>query len=53
VSWTFVARATELRTFRRCRRAWDLGARTRLGHAPLATLPFVFGRAIRDALATY
>jgi hypothetical protein len=52
VSWTFIAAAAEVRQFRRCRRAWDLGAEARQGYSPRPP-PFDFDRAARQALATY
>src|SRR5919205_2941661 len=43
--------------FKRCRRAWDLGSRTRQNLEPLATPASSFrldlDRALRDALAVY
>jgi hypothetical protein len=40
--------------FKRCRRAWDLGARPRRNLEPLAAAdPFDADRALRDALAVY
>lgn len=47
-------RPWESAMFRRCRRAWDLGARERQDYEPVEpTRVFDFGEAIRDALEVY
>ncbi len=50
----YVTRPQENGLFRRCRRAWDLGARERQDYEPIepATV-FDFGEAIHDALDVY
>lgn len=54
MGWTLALRPGELESFRRCPRAWDLGARVRQNYVPiLAAKVFDFGRAMRDALAVY
>ncbi len=54
MSWTFVLRSHEMESFRRCRRAWDLGARTRQNYVPIAPAHvFDLDKAIHDALAVY
>jgi PD-(D/E)XK nuclease superfamily len=54
VSVNYVARPWESRLFRRCRRAWDLGARERQDYEPAAPAQvFDFGEAIHDALDVY
>lgn len=54
MSWTFVLRPQEMESFRRCRRAWDLGARTRQNYVPITPVHvFDFDRAVHDALAVY
>ena len=54
MTWACVLRPSEMATFRRCRRAWDLGSRIRQNLVP-AVPPrvFDFDRAIHDALAVY
>ena len=34
MTWAYVLRPREMATFRRCRRAWDFGARIRLNYVP-------------------
>lgn len=47
-------RPWESALFRRCRRAWDLGARERQDYEPVApTRVFDFDEAVRDALEVY
>jgi len=54
VSVNYVARPWESRLFRRCRRAWDLGARERQGYEPIEPAQvFDFGEAMHDALDVY
>jgi hypothetical protein len=54
MSWTLTLRSTELETFRRCPRAWDLGSRNRQNYVPIVPCDvFDFDRAIRDALAVF
>ena len=49
-----VIRPAESDQFRRCRRAWDLGARERQNYEPaVPARVFDFGEAIRDALDVY
>jgi hypothetical protein len=54
MAWAHVLRPQEMATYRRCRRAWDFGARTRQNLIP-AVPPsvFDFDRAIHNALAVY
>jgi hypothetical protein len=52
--WAHVVRDTDRSLFKRCRRAWDLGARSRRNLAPVAAAaPPDLDRAVRDALAVY
>ncbi|HEU5002098.1 MAG TPA: hypothetical protein VFW71_04890 [Actinomycetota bacterium] len=54
MTWAFVLRPQEMATYRRCRRAWDLGARIRQNYIPaVSSRPFDFDKAIHDALAVY
>jgi PD-(D/E)XK nuclease superfamily len=54
VSVNYVARPWESRLFRRCRRAWDLGARERQDYEPIEPAQvFDFGEAMHDALDVY
>ncbi|MDQ3761503.1 MAG: PD-(D/E)XK nuclease family protein [Actinomycetota bacterium] len=54
MSVNYVARPWERRLFRRCRRAWDLGARERQDYELIEpTQVFDFGEAIHDALDVY
>ena len=54
MTWAYVLRPREMATFRRCRRAWDLGARIRQNFVPAQPhRVFDFDKAIHDALAVY
>ncbi|HMC81558.1 MAG TPA: hypothetical protein VKO35_13515, partial [Acidimicrobiia bacterium] len=54
MTWAYVLRPREMATFRRCRRAWDFGARIRRNYVPAtAHRVFDFDKAIHDALAVY
>jgi PD-(D/E)XK nuclease superfamily len=54
VGVNYVVRPPESVLFRRCRRAWDLGARERQNYEPIEPLQvFDFGEAIHDALDVY
>lgn len=54
MAWAYIIRSADRRSFKRCRRAWDLGSRLRQNYKPLKpTKVFNFNRAIRDALAVY
>jgi hypothetical protein len=54
VSVNYLARPWESRLFRRCRRAWDLGARERQDYEPIEPAQsFSFSEAIHDALDVY
>jgi hypothetical protein len=54
VSVNYVARPWESQLFRRCRRAWDFGARERQNYEPAEPgRVFDFGEAIHDALDVY
>src|SRR6266540_2921680 len=54
MTWAYVLRPREMATYRRCRRAWDLGARIRRNYVPrLPSRVFDFDKAIHDALAIY
>ena len=54
MSINYVARPWESRLFRRCRRAWDLGARERQDYEPIEPARvFDIGEAIHDALDVY
>ena len=49
-----IIRAAERASFKRCRRAWDFGSRSRQNYEPLIPAqPFDFERAIHDALALF
>jgi hypothetical protein len=49
-----MARPWESRLFRRCRRAWDFGARERQDYEPIERVQvFDFGEAMHDALDVY
>jgi len=50
--WTDIVRSTELQAWRRCRRAWDLGAGSRQRDAPRVPPPFDFDHEAHSALAT-
>lgn len=50
----YVIRPEDRTSFRRCRRAWDLGSRSRQNYELIAPAwSFDLGEAIRDALAVY
>ena len=52
--WAHVVRDTDRSRFKQCRRAWDLGARSRRNLVPAAPAgPPDLDRAVRDALAVY
>jgi hypothetical protein len=52
--WAYVLRPGEMADYRRCRRAWDLGARIRQNFVPaVPPRAFDFDKAIHDALAVY
>ncbi len=54
MTWAYVLRPREMATFRRCRRAWDFGARIRRNYVPARPQRvFDFDKAIHDALAVY
>lgn len=54
MAWAYVLRPSEMAAYRRCRRAWDLGARVRQNLVPAAPgRVFDFDRAMHDALAVY
>src|SRR5256885_13836089 len=54
MTWAYVLRPREMATFRRCRRAWDFGARIRRNFVPaLPHRVFDFDKAVHDALAVY
>lgn len=54
MSWAYIIRASDRKIFKRCRRAWDLGSRSRQNYEPLIPLQvFDFERAIHDALAIF
>jgi hypothetical protein len=54
MTWAYVLRPREMATYRRCRRAWDFGARIRQNYIPaVPTRVFDFDKAIHDALAVY
>jgi hypothetical protein len=53
VGWAFIVRSRDLEAYRRCRRAWDLGAQVRQRYVPAIPPPFDFDKAIHDALAVY
>ena len=49
-----IIRAAERSTFKRCRRAWDFGSRSRQNYEPLVPdQPFDLSKAIHDALAIW
>ncbi|HMC08177.1 MAG TPA: hypothetical protein VKL22_02470, partial [Actinomycetota bacterium] len=54
MTWAYVLRPREMATYRRCRRAWDFGARIRQNYIPaLPPRVFDFDKAVHDALAVY
>ena len=54
MAWAYVLRPREMAAYRRCRRAWDFGARTRQNYVPVVPPKvFDFDRAIHAALAVY
>jgi hypothetical protein len=54
MAWAHVIRSSERESFKRCRRAWDFGSRTRQNLEPIKpTRVFDFDRAIHAALAVY
>jgi hypothetical protein len=54
MTWAYVLRPREMAAYRRCRRAWDLGARIRQDYVPaLPERVFDFDRALHDGLAVY
>ncbi|TMI71727.1 MAG: hypothetical protein E6H05_12155, partial [Bacillati bacterium ANGP1] len=54
MTWAYVLRPREMATYRRCRRAWDFGARIRQNYTPaLPPRVFDFDKAVHDALAVY
>lgn len=54
MAWAYVLRPAEMADYRRCRRAWDLGARIRQDFVPaVPPAVFDFDKAIHDAMAVY
>jgi hypothetical protein len=53
MSWAYIIRPGERDLFRRCRRAWDFGARSRRDLEPRQGGPPDLARALREALAVY
>ena len=54
MAWAYIINSSDRRSFKRCRRAWDLGSRARQNYEPIKpTRVFDFARAICDALAVY
>jgi hypothetical protein len=54
MTWAYIINSSDRRWFKRCRRAWDMGARARQNYKPIKLMQvFDFDRAIRDALAVY
>ncbi len=54
MTWAYIINSSDRRSFKRCRRAWDLGAHSRQNYEPVTPVEvFDFNRAICDALAVY
>jgi len=54
MAWAYVIRASDREAFKRCRRAWDFGSRSRQNLEPSQPVEaFDFDKAMRDALALY
>src|SRR5215470_9576599 len=54
MAWAYIIGDSDRESFKRCRRAWDLGSRLRQNYEPLSPMKtFDFDRAIHDALAVY
>lgn len=54
MAWAYVISSSDRRSFKRCRRAWDLDSRLRQNYEPIKPMQvFNFDRAIRAALAVY
>ncbi len=54
MAWAYVISSSDRESFKRCRRAWDLGSRVRQNYEPVKPMRvFSFDRAIHDALAVY
>src|SRR4051794_26767202 len=54
MAWAYVISSSDRRSFKRCRRAWDMGSRLRPNYETIKPMQvFNFDRAIRDALAVY
>jgi hypothetical protein len=54
MAWAYVIRSSDRKIFKCCRRAWDLGSRSRQNYEPIQpTRAFDFDKAMREALALY
>lgn len=54
MAWAYVIRPSDRAMFKRCRRAWDLGSRSRQNYElARSARPFDFEQAMQDALALY
>jgi hypothetical protein len=54
MAWAYVIRSSDRATFKQCRRAWDLGSRSRQNYElAQPARAFDFDQAMRDALALY
>src|SRR6478672_3478666 len=54
MAWAYVIRSSDRKMFKCCRRAWDLGSRSRQNYEPLQpTQAFDFDKAMHEALALY
>ena len=54
MAWAYVIRSSDRKMFKSCRRAWDLGSRSRQNYEPVQpTQAFDFDKAMHEALALY
>ena len=54
MAWAYVIRSSDRKMFKCCRRAWDLGSRSRQNYEPVQpTQAFDFDKAMHEALALY
>ncbi len=54
MAWAYIIRSSDRKLFKKCRRAWDFGSRSRQNLEPRPRPQvFDFKRAVRDALALY
>ena len=54
MAWAYVIRSSDRKMFKCCRRAWDLGSRSRQNYEPVQPMQaFDFDKAMHEALALY